>query len=226
MNNALHFRLILIRQKMKVILKAGVLILVPETGAETAELHGWKTETAGHVLFALQDAGSGLALMDMGAKSDACNEPIQVSSQVIDPAIALIGNFADTPFVLDACGYASVESFWQGLKFEREADRRRVGALPGRQARKAGEEAGYGSTVTYAGEAIPVGTWQHWALMERACLAKFTQNGDAREALLATGDRPLQHKMRRDSRSIPGVIMAEIWMRIRTKLRNEVLASG
>jgi hypothetical protein len=108
---------------MKVILKAGVLILVPETEAETAELQGWKTGTAGHVLYARQDEGSGLALMDIGLKPDACNEPIQVSSMVKDPAVQLIGNFADTPFILDERKYASVESFWQGLKFEREADR-------------------------------------------------------------------------------------------------------
>jgi predicted NAD-dependent protein-ADP-ribosyltransferase YbiA (DUF1768 family) len=207
---------------MKVILKSGVLILVPETEAETAELHVWKTETAGHVLYARQDEGSGLALMDIGSKPNACNEPIQVSSMVKDPAIGLIGNFADTPFTLDERKYASIESFWQGLKFEREADRRRIAALPGRQARRAGEEAGYGATITYAGAAIPVGTWQHWALMERACQAKFTQNDEAREALLATGRRPLQHKLRRDSKSIPGVIMAEICMRIRGRLRNEV----
>jgi hypothetical protein len=74
---------------MKVILKLGVLILVPETVTETADLHGWKAATAGHVLFARQDAGEGLALMDIGAKPDACNEPIQVSSMVKDPAIQL-----------------------------------------------------------------------------------------------------------------------------------------
>jgi predicted NAD-dependent protein-ADP-ribosyltransferase YbiA (DUF1768 family) len=206
---------------MKVILKLGVLILVPETITETADLHGFKAAAAGHVLFVRQDAGEGLALMDIGAQPDACNEPIQVSSMVKDPAIQLIGNFADTPFILDECKYASVESFWQGLKFECEADRRRIAAMPGKEARKAGEEAGYGATITYTGEVIPVGTWQHWALMERACMAKFTQNGDAREALLATGRRPLQHRMRRDSRTIPGVIMADIWMRIRRRLRRD-----
>jgi hypothetical protein len=62
--------------------------------------------------------------------------------------------------------------------------------------------------------------------MERACQSKFTQNDEAREALLATGRRPLQHKLRRDSKSIPGVIMADIWMRIRSKLRNEVEEAG
>ncbi len=211
---------------MKVILKPGVLILVPETEAETADLHGWKAGTAGHVLFARPDAGEGLALMDIGPQLDACNEPIQVSSMVKDPALRLIGNFADTPFVLDEQTYASVESFWQGLKFEDEADRRRLAALPGIQARQAGDEAGYEATITYGGEVIAVGTWRHWALMERACVAKFTQNDDACKALLATGRRPLQHKMRRDSKAIPGVIMAEIWMRVRRRLRNEVEETG
>ena len=43
----------------------------------------------------------------------------------------------------------------------------------------------------------------------------------AREALLSTGTRPLMHRMRRDSKTIPGVIMADIWMRLRERLRAE-----
>jgi hypothetical protein len=54
--------------------------------------------------------------------------------------------------------------------------------------------------------------------MERACRAKFAQHSESAAALLATGTRPLVHRMRRDSRTIPGVIMAEIWMRIRQDL--------
>jgi len=37
----------------------------------------------------------------------------------------------------------------------------------------------------------------------------------------ATGNRPLVHRMRRDSRTIPGALMADIWMRIRQKLQGE-----
>jgi hypothetical protein len=55
--------------------------------------------------------------------------------------------------------------------------------------------------------------------MERACAAKFEQHGPARGALLATGQRPLTHKVRPDSRMIPGVILADIWMRLRDRLR-------
>jgi hypothetical protein len=57
--------------------------------------------------------------------------------------------------------------------------------------------------------------------MEQACRAKFSQNEEARAARLATGWRPRDHVVRRDSKAIPGVIMADIWMRIRAELRSQ-----
>ncbi len=67
--------------------------------------------------------------------------------------------------------------------------------------------------------AYPNQMTQHWQLMRRACRAKFEQNAGARAALLGTGSRPLVHCIRPDSRTIPGVIMADIWMKLRTILR-------
>lgn len=84
----------------------------------------------------------------------------------------------------------------------------------------------YGSYVVYGDTEIPVGSFRHWQLMKRACRAKFTQNDDARAALLSTGARPLEHKVRHDSRTIPGVMMADIWMAIRTVLRKSEAASA
>ncbi len=57
--------------------------------------------------------------------------------------------------------------------------------------------------------------------MREACWAKFTQHPEARRALLATGERPLTHRMRLDSVNIPGALMADIWMRIRDRLRRQ-----
>ena len=51
---------------------------------------------------------------------------------------------------------------------------------------------------------------------------QVAQNREAAAALLATGQRPLTHVVRRDSTTIPGVIMAAIWMRIRKALRKAV----
>jgi predicted NAD-dependent protein-ADP-ribosyltransferase YbiA (DUF1768 family) len=204
---------------MKVLLKETILVLAPQTEDEARELASWKDGRAGHV-FAVRGAhGRGLALWDLGPRADACNEPVNVTSRSPDETVRLISNFAATPFELDGRHYESVEGFWQGLKFATEADRRRVAALAGAQARRAGDAQPYGATVTYEGRSVVVGTWDHWALMERACRAKFEENFDARAALLATGERPLTHRMRRDSKAIPGVVMADIWMRIRRRLR-------
>ncbi len=206
---------------MKVLLKQQTLILVPETEAERAELGERKAVRTSHVFYVLTHNGEGMALGDLGPREEVANEPINISSTCTHPAGRLISNFAATPFTLDSRDYACVEAFWQGLKFAKESERRRVASLEGPAARKAGEEQGYGATVTYEGRDIVVGTWEHWQLMEAACWAKFSQHAEAREALLSTGERPLQHRMRRDSRAIPGAIMAEIWMRIRGKLRSE-----
>ena len=206
---------------MKVLLKAGQMVVIPESESEIADLAAWKAERTRHVLTVQNTAGEGVALIDMGVREDACNEPFPIASFVKDPAAQLISNFAATPFTLAGREYASVESFWQGLKFARESERRRIAALPGPQARREGEAQGYGETVEYEGETIPVGAWRHWQLMHQACWAKFTQHEEARLALLSTGERPLVHRVRHDSRTIPGVLMAEIWMKIRRKLREE-----
>lgn len=203
---------------MRVILKDDVLVIVPDNEDDRTAAEAWAAGHAEHV-FRLRGTGGGtLELHDLGERSIACREPINVVSTSRDPQIRLIGNFATAPFELDGQRYVSVESFWQGLKFNSEKDRRRLAGLDGRHARAEGEKQGYGDTITYRGDVIPVGTWRHWQLMEQACRAKFDQHLEARAALRSTGERPLLHMVRRDSKTIPGVIMAEIWMRVRAGL--------
>jgi predicted NAD-dependent protein-ADP-ribosyltransferase YbiA (DUF1768 family) len=202
------------------ILKTNLLVLAPDTPDEAAELAGWRDRHGDHV-FAVREGAAALELHDLGPRSIACREPLNVVSTSADPVLATIGNFTDAPFDLDGERYRSIESFWQGLKFDDSAERRRIAQLPGAEARDIGDAKGYGATVTYAGREIAVGCPDHWALMARACEAKFTQDAAARAALLATGDRPLEHKVRKDSRAIPGVILAAIWMNLRARLRME-----
>src|SRR5262249_25503367 len=152
---------------------------------EERSLAEWKVDQSGHVLYALPTRGSGQAFSGLGPRPDACREPINITSKVADEGLRLISNFALAPFFLDGRHYASVEGFWQGLKFADEAERARVAQLVGREALRAGKEQSYGATVAYEGESVRVGTWGHWQLMERACRAKFGQNLAAREALLA-----------------------------------------
>ncbi len=202
---------------MKVIVKPELLVLVPETAEETTALGEWKAGREGYVLGLVANAGAGATVRFLGPRADVCREPINVTSRHPDPQVQLIGNLAETPFELDGERYASVEGFWQALKFESESDRRRVGGLSRSEAKRAGYAVEYGATVTCRGQAVPVGTWAHWQLMAAACAAKFEQCYEARSALIATGERPLIHKVRKDSKTIPGAIMAEIWMRIRAK---------
>lgn len=112
---------------------------------------------------------------------------LNVVSTSADPLAKIISNLATTPFELDGQRYLSVESFWQGLKFPSEEERRRLAGHEGPRARSEGLRQKYDKTIGYRGQEIAVGAWDHWQLMEKACRAKFQQNEDARNALLATG---------------------------------------
>ena len=203
---------------MKTVFKSNRLILVPENDEEAEQIAFWQDEAIGQVLALDDNIGTGVSLKLLGHRPDVCREPINVTSQHPDDSIRMIANFADTPFVLDGQFYQSVESFWQGLKATDPTERKRIAALPGARTKSDRSIPKYSATLWYGEATVVVGTWDHWQLMSRACTAKFQQNAVARDALLATGDRPLVHKVRRDSKVIPGVIMAEIWMNIRNQL--------
>lgn len=206
---------------MKVRFKDYLLLLTAETEEEQRSLAEWASERAGHVFALHQQDERTSRLVDLGPRGEACREPINITSRAVDPGIRLLSNLANTPFELDGETYASVEAFWQGLKFVEPERRRAIAGLHGQEARHAGFGAPDRTELEYRGERVRAGTAVHWRLMSAACLAKFTQHAEARAALLATGDRPLEHKTRRDSESIPGVVMASIWMRIRAALRAE-----
>lgn len=203
---------------MKSIFRSGRVVLVPENGEEADRLARWKAGAAGQLLALDTNAGSGVSIKQLGKAEDVSREPINVTSRHADEAIRLIGNLADTPFELDGLSYRSVESFWQGLKVADSEARRRIAMYPGARCKSDRSIPRYSATLEYNGATVVVGTWDHWQLMQRACLAKFQQHAPARTALLATGQRPLVHKVRRDSKVIPGVIMADIWMDIRNRL--------
>jgi predicted NAD-dependent protein-ADP-ribosyltransferase YbiA (DUF1768 family) len=199
-----------------------------ESDAERADLlaiagdiagQQYRIDTINEDVLSLRLAGPAKA---EGAKGDSVRtrqaEPINITYDGLPMPLKLIANLAETSFELDGRFYASVEGFWQGLKYPDEADRARVADLAGHAAKNAAPRCEPGDRIVYEGREIVVGTIDHWALMERACRAKFEQDEDARAALVSTGSRPIEHKVPVDSRTIPGVVMADIWTRIRADL--------
>lgn len=201
--------------------KEGLLVRTAESEEERTQVESWGAATGGHVLTVVRQDPRTLRMTDLGPEADAFRAPINVTSRSTDPRVRLISNFAETPFELADRIYASVEAFCQGLKFPDEARREEVAMLSAVEAKKAASSAPESDLIKFNGRTLRVATYEHWELMRRACEAKFTQDREAREALLVTGERPLTHRTRRDSRTIPGVIMAEIWMTVRKRLRTE-----
>jgi predicted NAD-dependent protein-ADP-ribosyltransferase YbiA (DUF1768 family) len=205
---------------LKVSVKNGQIILVAGEGQGDA-LAAALRDLGGHAVAVQVRSEVCIVLEDLGPVAEACREPINITRSA-DPQFVAISNLYPTPFELDGQAYGSIEGFWQSLKCVDPGQRRRVAALSGTEAKKAAGKAPSLPSIVYGGETIATGTHAHWALMERACTAKFDQHHGARAALLATGNRPLTHVVRGDSRTIPGVIMAAIWMRIRARIRGDL----
>lgn len=200
---------------MRVILKKGLLVIAPTEQGDESHIEEWKSQHPGYMFQAVAESGTGLVFRSLG--DPRLNEPINVTSRHPDPLVRLIGNFAATPFNLDGVQYATVESFWQSLKFETETERLALASMSGLEAKRAGRQQPTPDHVFHCGHAVPTGSLEHWALMARACAAKFDQNQEARQALTATFPHPLEHRPKRDSVTIPGIVMARIWMDIRQR---------
>lgn len=195
------------------------IVIGADDAAEKAALAGLSDRH----MYLLTRTGESVVLHDCGEEAMVRQTPINVVSHAAPP-IDLISNFAATPFELDGAKYGSVEGFWQCWRYTDADERARVAMLAGREAKSAGAAAAP-ERFDYGGTSIGWGSWDHWQLMRRACEAKFAQNENARAALLGTLGRPLTHRTRRDSRSIPNVVMAQIWTEIRAALAKEAEAS-
>lgn len=116
----------------------------------------------------------------------------------------MLSNFAHTPFVLDEHEIASVEGFHQGIKYEDFDLRVKIFGLHGIKAKQRGKEANtMKSGYVYWGsrDSVQKIRWQskeYLDLYYRALLAKFSQNQEAKAALLSTGEAYFSHNVRRN----------------------------
>lgn len=153
-------------------------------------------------------------------------------------ALGIFSNFASTSFTLDNEVYASVEGFWQMMKYPdgkkdiRLKDqtliwpytRDQVKQLTGFTAKEAGDQANtnmeiLGITwVTYKGRRIEYkdkGQDRHYKLIEAAIRAKVLQNPEVAALLMKTKGLQLMPDHVQDPEATPAYRYHEILMKIR-----------
>ena len=156
--------------------------------------------------------------------------------------LGLLSNFAATPFTFRGRRYASLEGFWQMMKYPEgpadpratfaglrwEFSREQVAQMTGFEAKRAGTLAGANmekmgiSWVSFEGRRFdykPAVPGEHYQLIVAATREKVRQNPDVRRVLLATGNLILKP----DHHQEPDVPSAwryyEILMQIRSELQ-------
>lgn len=148
--------------------------------------------------------------------------------------LGILSNFAPTPFTYRGKTYASVEGFWQMMKFSEGPGDPRVGKLPYSRdevakmvAFEAKDAGNVGSKVmkelnidwvTFEGEKMTycsVTPGPHYRFIKEAMLAKLNQNPEVKRILKATGDLILRPDHQPSGCGAPEWKYHEVWMELR-----------
>jgi predicted NAD-dependent protein-ADP-ribosyltransferase YbiA (DUF1768 family) len=149
-------------------------------------------------------------------------KPINISSAGEEEIGRRMSNFGDAPFTLDGRRYATVESFYVGLKFPDEATRVKLAAMTGPEAFALGKASTLKETE-YGGRRFPLGGPEHHALIARAIRAKLQAHPALAREFASTHPRPIVHLTGQPER--PGTFMpASALCRILTEIRDELVA--
>jgi predicted NAD-dependent protein-ADP-ribosyltransferase YbiA (DUF1768 family) len=158
--------------------------------------------------------------------------------------LGLLSNFAATPFVYHGTRYASLEGFWQMMKYPEGADdpratypelkwsytREQVGQLTSFEAKRAGTLAEenmkrMGITwVTFEGKRMeykPRIPGEHYRLIVEATHEKVRQNPQVKRVLLATGNLVLKPDHHQEPDAPAAWRYYEILTHIRTELQSQ-----
>jgi predicted NAD-dependent protein-ADP-ribosyltransferase YbiA (DUF1768 family) len=157
--------------------------------------------------------------------------------------LGLLSNFAATPFDFKGKHYASLEGFWQMMKYPEGSDDPRakfpglewkftheqVAALTGFEAKRAGTLADanmkkmgitWGTFDGKRFEFRPDQPGDHYRLIVEATRAKVQQNPEVQKVLLATGDLILKPDHHQEANPPPAWRYYEILTQIRTELNS------
>lgn len=153
--------------------------------------------------------------------------------------LGILSNFAATPFIYRNENYASIEGFWQMMKYpEGPRDpraskaypftRAQVAAMTAFEAKDAGsigskfmKELGI-NWVTFQGKKIQycsVERGEHYRLIKEAMREKLLQNSEVKRILLATGNLILKPDHHNEGCQAPEWKYYELWMELRAELQ-------
>lgn len=156
--------------------------------------------------------------------------------------LGLLSNFAPTPFVFHGKRYASLEGFWQMMKYPEGPDDARA-RIPGlewkytrdqvaqmasfeaKHAGDLGEENMKRINITWVSfegkrfEYRPAKPGEHYKLIVAAMWEKVKQNPEVKRVLLATGDLILKPDHHQEPNAPAEWRYFEIWMQIRSELQ-------
>ncbi len=157
--------------------------------------------------------------------------------------LGILSNFAPTPFVYEGIRYASVEGFWQMMKYPEGKDdirsnpslvwtynREQVQSLTAFEAKKAGSLAEENMKklgidwVSFNGQKMPYRSMipgEHYKLILAAMKAKMEQNPEVKKILLSTGNLKLKPDHKQSPFSPPEWKYYEIWMKFRDELNKD-----
>lgn len=161
--------------------------------------------------------------------------------------LGVLSNFAATPFYYNQKRYASVEGFWQMMKYpdpEIKKDprsklpypftREQVANMTSFEAKSAGDQASLLMRendldwVSFEGEKMTycsLKPGKHFTLIKEAMIKKLRYNDEVRRVLLATGNLKLKPDHRAGACQAPEWKYFELWMKIRQDLmRGKILA--
>jgi predicted NAD-dependent protein-ADP-ribosyltransferase YbiA (DUF1768 family) len=158
--------------------------------------------------------------------------------------LGLLSNFAATPFTFRGKRYASLEGFWQMLKYPESDDdprarfsglrwtctREQVAQMTAFEAKRAGDLGSenmkrMGITwVTFEGKQMeyrPAAPGEHYRLIVAATREKISQNPEVKRILLATGNLVLKPDHHQEPDAPAAWRYCEILMQIRTEPQRE-----
>jgi predicted NAD-dependent protein-ADP-ribosyltransferase YbiA (DUF1768 family) len=158
--------------------------------------------------------------------------------------LGLLSNFAATPFEFRGRQYASLEGFWQMMKYPEGPDdprakfaglewkykRDEVAQLTAFDAKKAGDLASQNMKkmgidwVTFEGREMPYRPavpGDHYRLIVEATREKVRQNANVQKVLLATGDLVLKPDHHHEPDSPAAWRYYEILMQVRDELKSK-----